>query len=155
MRIFEPKPFWKGWYSHKFKSAGLHWKVASSIRSGDICWINGPFPCGKYPDIKIFCMGLMHELGPGEKVEADNGYRGQCDCVWLPHEGNASLHEKAVVRAWHEGVNKRLKQFAILTWTYCHDQTTHGAAFWAVAVVTQLAIENGQPLYDVAYNSLM
>jgi len=93
----------------------------------------------------------MHELGPGEKVEADNGYRGQHDHVWLPHEENASLHEKAVVRARHEGLNKRLKQFAFLTQTYRHDWTT----LWAVAVVTQLAIENGKPLYDVAYNSLM
>ncbi len=88
-------------------------------------------------------------------MEADNGYRGQCDHVWLPHDKNASLHKKAVVRVCHEGVNKRLKQFAILTWTYRHDQTTHGAAFQAVAVVTQLAIENRKPLYNVADNSLM
>ena len=40
-------------------------------------WINGPFPCGQYPDIKIFRQDLKFELEDGEMVEADLGYRGE------------------------------------------------------------------------------
>jgi hypothetical protein len=53
-RINQPTPFWKGWYSQKFKSAGVHYEVTISIQSGDIVWIHGPFPCGKFPDLTIF-----------------------------------------------------------------------------------------------------
>ena len=43
------------WSSHKFaKKAGVCYEVAVPIQSGDICWINGPFPCGDYADIMVF-----------------------------------------------------------------------------------------------------
>jgi hypothetical protein len=53
-RINQPTPFWKGWYSHKFKSAGVHYEVAISIQSGDILWIHAQLPCGKFLDLTIF-----------------------------------------------------------------------------------------------------
>jgi len=53
-RIFNWKPFWSGWFSHKFKGPGVRYEVGLCIRTGDIVWINGPFPCGQYPDITIF-----------------------------------------------------------------------------------------------------
>ena len=42
------------WYSHKFKKPGVRYEVGVAIKSGDIVWINGPYPCGAYADIKIF-----------------------------------------------------------------------------------------------------
>lgn len=53
-QIFEPRPFSKQWYSHKFKKAGVRYEVAVCIQTGWIVWINGPYPCGAWPDIKIF-----------------------------------------------------------------------------------------------------
>ena len=76
-RIQQPHPFNKKWYSHKFKGPGLRYEVAVCIQTGDVVWINGPFPCGKWPDLKIFQLRLKHMLGPEEKVEADDGYRGE------------------------------------------------------------------------------
>ena len=76
-RIQEPRPFSPQWYSHKFKSPGVHYEVAVSINGGDIVHINGPFPCGSNPDISIFRDCLIHKLEPGEMVEADRGYRGE------------------------------------------------------------------------------
>jgi hypothetical protein len=76
MQIYEPSPFSKDWYSHKFKAAGIRYEVAVCIQTGDIVWINGPFKCGKWPDVKIFRAELQQKLLPGEMVEADNGYRG-------------------------------------------------------------------------------
>ena len=34
---------------------------------------------------------------------------------------------------------------------YRHDIMTHGTIFRAIAVMTQLAIKNGEPLFDVEY----
>lgn len=74
-RICEPHPFSNKWYSHKYKGPGLRYEIAVNIQTGDIVWTNGPFPCGRYPDVKIFKQGLMLRLDPDELVEADKGYR--------------------------------------------------------------------------------
>ena len=64
--------------SHKYagKSA-LRYELGVSILGGDLVWIQGPYPAGKYTDIKIFNKVLRHFLDPGERVEADEGYAGQ------------------------------------------------------------------------------
>jgi hypothetical protein len=145
-RIFNIKPFWTGWFSHKFKGPGLRYEVALNIMTGDIVWINGPFPCGRYPDITIFRSALMHELQPGEKVEADLGYRGERTKVRLPVPGD-DIQQR--VRSRHETVNRRFKQFICLNRVFRHDLGKHGSVFGAIAVITQLEIENGDKLFDI------
>ena len=45
--------------SHKFAfKSGLRYEVAVGILTGEMKWINGPFPCGKYPDVNIFHASL-------------------------------------------------------------------------------------------------
>lgn len=154
-RIREQKPFWSGWYSHKFKGPGLRYEVAVSIQSGDIVRVNGPFPFGHWPDIKIFRLDLMHELLEGERVEADKGYRGEPQAVALPGEEleNPKRHEeKRTARARHETMNRRLKHWGCLFHVFRHDLRKHARIFQSVAVITQLAIENGEPLFGVDYN---
>jgi hypothetical protein len=67
-------PFDKKWYSHKLNGAGVRYEVAVCIKTGDIVWVNGPYACGKYPDIVIFQDRLVNMLDRDEKVEADHGY---------------------------------------------------------------------------------
>jgi hypothetical protein len=43
-------------------------------------------------------------------------------------------------------VNRRLKQWAILREEFRHDLDLHKNVFTAVAVMTQLCFENGEPL---------
>ena len=55
------------------------------------------------------------------------------------------------VRARHETLNGRLKNWGILSQVFCHHITMHGDVFRACAVVTQLTIKNGEPLFEVEY----
>ena len=55
------------------------------------------------------------------------------------------------VRNRQETVNLRFKQWAILSERYRHDLRDHGYIFRAVVVLTQLSIENGEPLFSVDY----
>jgi hypothetical protein len=68
-RIQEPSPFWRGWYSHKFRGPGLRYEVALNIQNGWICWVKGPFAPGPWPDIKIFRGWLKGILEFGEMVK--------------------------------------------------------------------------------------
>jgi hypothetical protein len=76
-RIYKKMPFWPGWKLFKFNGPGVQYKVGLCICTGEIVWIHGSFPCGQWPDIRVFCHALIHKLEEGEKVEADLGYRGE------------------------------------------------------------------------------
>ena len=72
--INEPKLFNNCWYSHKFRGPGLRYKVGVSIQFPKIVWASGPWPCGSYSDVRVFCEGLKKNLRLDEFVIADNGY---------------------------------------------------------------------------------
>jgi len=153
-RIPQPTQFWKGWFSFKFKGPGLRYEVALGIQPGYICWVNGPFAPGCWVDISIFRAKLKQLLRPGEKVEADAGYRG--DGCTSPPDDCANMREnlmKQEARSRHETVNRRLKQFNCMH-QFRHNIDDHVYFFEAVAVVTQLGIESGERLYNVLYDRL-
>lgn len=58
---------------------------------------------------------------------------------------------QSIVCRCHETINRRFKQFGVLKKVYRHDIRDHGKMFRSVAVVIQLCIQNGEPLFDVDY----
>lgn len=146
----------KTWHSYKFKRSGIRYEVAVSILGGDICWISGPWRPGLYNDLDIFREGLLTWLEPGERCEGDDGYNGEAPlrikCPASITEPKEKERMAKRVRNRHETVNKRFKQWAILEQPFRHDVINHRDVFSAVVVITQLAIENGEPLFDVHYD---
>ena len=152
-RIQEPIPFNPKWYSHKFKGPGLRYEVAICIKIGWIVWVNGPFPAGEWPDRKIAQAGINHHLDENECYVGDGGYyNGQ---QWAETPTGYNNHEQkmyAMARARHETVDRQFKQFGCLSNTYRHKLQKHGAMFHAIANITQLAIMDNEPLFQVGYN---
>ena len=141
--------------SHKYagKSA-LRYEIGVSILGGDLVWIQGPYPAGSFNDVKIFNKVLRHWLDPGECVKADNGYVGCADkvkCPYNPCNPPANERMQSRVRSRHKTINGRFKSWGILKQVYRQDITCHGEVFRAIAIITQLAIENGSPLFQVNY----
>ncbi len=88
--------------------SGVNLDVGLGILTGHIHWINDPFPCGKWPDIKIFKSSLQSFLEEGECVEADKGFCGDPWHVKCPSNlGNTpeNLEMQARVRSHHKTVN--------------------------------------------------
>lgn len=154
-RIEEPTPFDPKWYSHKFKGPGVRYEVVIGIHNKYIVSINGPYPCGAWPDLKIARHDLIKKLIPGERIEADNGYSGEPSHLSIAMDNNnGSRHVmKADIRARHENVNSRFKKWDMLNDKFRYDLDKHGNVFGAVAVITQLEIENGGIISDRAYES--
>lgn len=148
----------RAFFSHKFRGAGLRYEVGICILNGYIVWINGPYECGKWNDISIFRNSLSTFLAPNERVEADDGYVGdspekvKCPCSFTNPQETLLMQQR--VRARHETVNKRFKQWACLLNRFRHGIAKHGDIFRCVAVVTQLAIEHDEPLFEVEYKDL-
>lgn len=154
----EPFPFDTTYYSQKFNGPALKYEVGVSIATGYIVWTNGPFKAGK-PDAEVFKDDLVHLLAEDEVVEADGGYRGH-NKLMAPTVATSRVDRKAksVVRGRHENINGRLKIFNVLVVPFRHSNprnqmhNKHGACFDAIAVITQLKLENGESLYDVDYD---
>jgi hypothetical protein len=143
-------------YSHKYQKSGLRYEVATSLIHGELVWINGPYECGKWPDISIFRNSLMSHLSEGERVEADDGYIGECPqhvkCPGHITGDPTSLPMQADMRKRHETINMRFKQWGILKQVFRSKRLyRHGKVFRAVAILTQIAISNGEPLFQVEY----
>eukprot|EP00957_Ditylum_brightwellii_P145225 11061212-Ditylum_brightwellii.AAC.1 len=62
----------KTFYSHKFKKSWLQYKLCTCIKTGDIVWVNGSYPCGNHNDIMIFRDSLTSHSFEKERVEADD-----------------------------------------------------------------------------------
>jgi hypothetical protein len=148
--IQEPTNFSSRWYSHKFRGPGLRYEIAVCIKTGKIVAFNGPFECVGWPDLKIFRNKLKWNLGPCEKVVADRGYRGD-DKICIPDDFINNQHKRAMslARARHETINGRLKTWGILKDDFRHDKNKHHIAFRSVLVVTEIAIDNGCPPFQV------
>ena len=142
-------------YSYKYKASGLRYEVAVCILSGECVWINGPFEPGMYNDIMIFCSALLGELEEGERVEADDGYNGEAPhyvkCPRSIVSWRDTEEQQSIVRRQQETINKCFKQFGLLKQVFRHDIMDHGDCFRAIAIITQLSIQNGEPLFSVEY----
>ena len=120
-RIYEPTPFDPMWFSHKFKGPGVRYEIGLNIQTGDLVWAHGPFPCGRFPDRKIAKEeGLKDCLDDGEMYVADGGYRGGIHSETPNGLNNLDQRMKQVVRARHETINRRFKQFNILAKVFRH-----------------------------------
>jgi hypothetical protein len=121
---------------------------------GNLVWIQGPYPAGKYTDIVIFNKVLQNFLEPVERVKADEVYRGHPDKIKCPGNDANPAENRGMqgrVRAHHKTLNGRLKNCGILSQVFCHHIMMHGDVFRACAVVTQLTVENCELLFEVEY----
>ena len=121
-----------------------------------MCWVNGPFPAGSNSDLEIFRSGLMTYLEEFERVEANDGYIGEAPlkvrcpkCITTPLERKEMM---AVVRMRHETVDRRMKQWRCLKDVFRHGLDFHETCFTFCTVMTQTAISNGEPLFQVDYS---
>lgn len=103
----------------------------------------------------IFQDCLKSHLGPGERVEADDGYVGESPayikCPKSFTNDTQCLFMQQRVRSRQETVNKRFKNWGILKQVFRGDILDHGDAVHAVGVLTQLSIMGGEQLFTCGY----
>ena len=88
-----------------------------------------------------------------ENAEADNGYRGEKETIWLPKDfdSKSDYRAKKKSRTRLVTINGLFKQFSCLSMTYCHSVDKHGIIFWAVACIIQISFECGEKPFQVNY----
>lgn len=117
--------------------------------SGNIVWCHGPFPAGSWPDDQIFRSKLASHLETKELTVSDKGYSHK-KCLIAPLIKNtiqSSIFKR--IRARHEILNRRLKQFYVLSSTFRHSPEKHSACFFAVTNIVQESINLGQRLFEI------
>ena len=87
-------------------------------------------------------------LAPNEKVRVDSGYPVEkCLIPILVQERDREMFDR--IRARHEIVNGRLKQFAAICHRFFHHISLHSYCFHDAANVMQLLMEVEDPLFDI------
>jgi hypothetical protein len=61
------------WYSQKHNGPRIRYEIGICIQTRWIIWVNGPFPCGDWPDLKIARECLIHMLDDGEFYSTGGG----------------------------------------------------------------------------------
>jgi hypothetical protein len=153
-RTNEVRPLWNGNFSFKHHGAGVKYDIGLNIQTGDIVWIGGPYRCG-LPDSTLFKKsGVIDYLEEGEMLEGDTHYKNNLPQYFLKHAAKSLGDRQAsTVEARHETVNKRMRQFNILSHgAFRHGIDKHANAFRAVAVLTQVNMKHGHRLFQVEYN---
>lgn len=168
-KIQEPWPYNKFkskiWYSHKFNGPGLRYEVGVCIKTDHIVWTHDPFPTGKHSDAElenilmlIYSFLVWQEILKKIKQADDEYLRAGNNPLLAKVPGafaadRSKLVVQSTVRACHETVNKRFKQWEALSGVFCHPLHKFSIVFDAVVLSTQLSLENGEPLFQVVeYN---
>lgn len=140
----------KAFYTKKLNKSAIRYELGVCIRTGDLVWIHGPFPCGDWNDLSIFRSAMKSQLPPGECVEADDGYIAE-DPQVVRAPGAARFMEdkhwhkkRGKARRRHETVNQRIKVYGVLTKRFRHDYGKHSMCFRACSVLTQLSFDFGK-----------
>ena len=147
----------KKFFSHKFHSAAVDYEIGISIFEQKCIWVNGPYGAGKN-DVSVFRHKLKPQLEEARKSSgidhrgiADRGYRGESDLLSVPSSQDTPevryFKQRALLR--HENFNGRLKNFDCLEERFRHSIKKHKQCFKACAVIVQLQLENGSPLFVV------
>jgi hypothetical protein len=95
---------------------------------------------------------LRHFLKQGKQVEINEGYRSHADKIDCPGSDTNLAEKRAMqgrVRVHHKMLNGLLKNWGILSQVFCHHISMNGNVFRACAVLMQLTVENGEPLFKV------
>ena len=98
-------------------------------------------------------LNLVHQLEPGEQMEADNGCSGKApECVVCPDSCTTreeSLSVMKRVKGHHEAMNKHLKNWKCVKGSLdvkgpaVDRMHKHGTLFHACAIVKQMALQMG------------
>ena len=151
--VNEEHPFNSKWFGFKFKNAGVRYEIGICIQTGEIVWVNGPFPCGSYPDHVIVALpgGLIDNLSLGEQYLCDGVYKYKPGAVTPTGLNNPDDRMKSIARAWHDTVNSRFKRFGVLRNRFRHHVSKHRCCAWSVFNLIQVEIEEESSLFQVQY----
>ena len=83
-------------------------------------------------------------------TEADLGYRGEPSKIRTPYCWRTKKEKqlKQLARARHEHINGRFKHYKILKLPFRHNVRDHQKVFRSIVVLCQLAINNGERLFE-------
>ena len=131
----------------KLNGPGVRCEIGICVQTGWIAWVNGPHPCGDWPDVDIARLCLHHVLNANENCVAGGGCRDKNGPSRTPTGMRSFLdRQRSVVRARHETVNARFKLWGILSQRYRHPLVKHGMVVNSIAIITQIMIQNGDSL---------
>jgi hypothetical protein len=141
-------------HSIKFDAAGVRYLITSSIYTPTICWISRCYQPGPNTDLVI--ARKPGEIGSilnhyGEKSFADAIFK---DPNFIIPDGTHRPEQRLLrmAQARHEHMNRRMKEFGILSKEFRNEYELHEYVVHAVANIVQLSLWYARPPMDLSYS---
>ena len=115
-------------------------------------WTSGPHAPRIINELQIFRFRLKHQLDYCERVEADDGYIGECPMCCKCPNGPDHLQDQELMNqlGYIEANNmKRFKTFGCIKKHFCHDIKEHGQCFGCLALFVQSSINEGPDCFKL------
>ena len=97
-------------------------------------------------------------LGPGERVETDDGYIREAPhkikCPMSVANPREMMKIQGRLRSRQETVNGRFKDWGVLKKMFRHYASDHGNILHAILVLTQMAIDSGEKFFSCEYRDV-
>ena len=157
------------WWSHKLNGPGVGFEVVTNpTDKGLMMWASGPYPAATH-NLTCFRGGtkndqdnwressLYNNMPDGLRLVADSAYAGQFDKVTTTMQAHDQKTKElfARMKSMQETIFSRFSSFRVLSNGFRHGKNTDdklekiGLSFDAIAVLIQLDIQTGRPLFDV------
>ena len=143
--VCEPQPFHAQRFSQKFQQSALRYEIGISVNGGNIVWVQGPSPAGRFNDQTIFNLKMVDHLKMHEKILADKDYSGK-QITHSGVEGDEDSTRTQKLRANHKRMNGRLKMFGCIDQRWRHLLDKHHVCFFAVSNLIHFEIKLSRPL---------
>lgn len=109
--------------------------------------MNGPYPPGRYADIKIFKISLLNQLKSTERVIGDNCYT-HAKFYTAKNVKYDSFRVCYRLRSHHEKVNELLKNHEFIHQKFRHHVSLHGVVSHTVDQITEMMIRESDPMFS-------
>lgn len=108
-------------------------------------------PCGEWPDLRLARNAFvdMMDVDEGKRAIADKGYADANYFIYPNNAQGVDAAKQKRIMARHETVNRRLKQFGVLSQKFRYPLYRHPRYFRCVVILTQIMLESGEELYPV------
>ena len=101
---------------------------------------------------------MINFLGPGKRVEADDGYIGEAPhnikCPISVTNPREMMKIQWNLRSRQDTINRRFKDWEVLKQVFRHYASDHGNILHAILVSTQMAIDSGEKFFSCEYRDV-
>lgn len=107
------------YFSSRINGPAMRYEIGLSLRTGQIVWVNGGYPCGEVDDLTLAKKAYVQAVQEGEKTMAGNAYTDSPYFI-VPKSHPRLAEQFQMAEELHNTVQNAFRQWAVLRTSFRH-----------------------------------